>query len=86
MYVPIAGNNVNLGRQDFIQCGQVACNDSASSTVKLTHGKWKEFNRETRSVSPVSDRWLTETLHLCIGHLPELPARKSVAALGKRYS
>ncbi len=81
MYVPIAGNNVNLGRQEFIQYGQVACKGTASNTVMLTESKWKEFNQETHSITPVSDRWLTETLKLYVRHLPELPAKSSVATL-----
>src|SRR5690606_16916647 len=56
MYAPIAGNNVNLGRQEFIQYGQVACDDAISNTVTLTESKWKEFNQESRSTTPVSDR------------------------------
>ncbi len=85
MYVPIAGNNVNLGRQEFIQYGLVICNGSASNTVSLTEGKWKEFNAQTRSVTPVSDRWMTETLKLYVGHLPKLPIINSIAVLEKDW-
>ncbi|WP_039914189.1 hypothetical protein [Cellvibrio mixtus] len=85
MYVPIAGNNVNLGRQEFIQYGQVVCNGSASNTVMLTESKWKEFNQETRSVTPVSERWLTETLKVHVSHLPVLPVANPTFALEKDW-
>ncbi len=85
MYVPIAGNNVNLGRQEFIQYGQVACHGVVSNAVTLTESKWKEFNQESRSATPVSDRWLTETLKLHVNHLLELPAKNSVAVLERDW-
>jgi hypothetical protein len=80
MYVPIAGNNVNIGRQEFIQYGQVACDGAAANAVELTESKWKEFGPVARAVAPVSDRWIRETLQLPVGHLTELPARHSIAA------
>jgi hypothetical protein len=83
MYVPIAGNNVNIGRQEFIQYGQVVCTGAASGSVELTQSKWKEFSPVTRSVAPVSDRWLTETLRLYVGHLPDLPVTHPGEALEK---
>lgn len=85
MYVPIAGNNVYLGRQEFIQYGQVACHGVVSNAVTLTESKWKEFNQESRSATPVSDRWLTETLKLHVNHLLELPAKNSDAVLERDW-
>ncbi len=81
MYVPIAGNNVNIGRQEFIQYGQVACDGAAANAVELTESKWKEFGPVAHAVAPVSDRWIRETLQLPVGHLTELPATQSIAAL-----
>ncbi|WP_331353139.1 hypothetical protein [Cellvibrio sp. UBA7671] len=83
MYVPIAGNNVNIGRQEFIQYGEVACDGEPSNAIVLTESKWREFNAETKSIKPVSDRWLTETLQLYVSHLADLPKANSVAALTK---
>ena len=83
MYVPISGNNVNLGRQEFIQYGQVICNGNASNLVAFTDSKWKEFNTETKLVTPVSDLWITATLKMYVGHLSELPFSNSTAALEK---
>lgn len=85
MYVPIAGNNVNLGRQEFIQYGEVACEGEPSNTIALTESKWREFNAETKSVKPVSDRWLTEALRLYVGHLPNLPVTQSASVLEKEW-
>lgn len=85
MYMPISGNNVNLGRQEFIQYGDVVCNGVGANTVTMTEGKWKEFNQATRSVTTVSDRWLTETLKLYVSHLTTLPKSNSVAALEKDW-
>jgi hypothetical protein len=33
MYVPIAGNNVNIGRQAFIQYGEVVCEGEPSKAI-----------------------------------------------------
>lgn len=85
MYVPIAGNNVNIGRQEFIQHGEVVCEGRASNSVTLTDSKWKTFNPATRSVVPVSDRWLSETLKLYVGHLSTLPVMNSVAVVTKDW-
>ncbi|HEY0893705.1 MAG TPA: hypothetical protein VGE32_11660 [Cellvibrio sp.] len=85
MYVPIAGNNVNIGRQEFIQYGEVVCEGEPSNAIVLTESKWREFNAETKSIKPVSDRWLTETLQLYVSHLADLPKANSVAALTKLW-
>jgi hypothetical protein len=85
MYVPIAGNNVNIGRQEFIQYGEVACEGEPSNAITLTESKWREFNAETKSIKPLSDRWLTETLQLYVSHLPDLPVNNSVATLAKDW-
>ena len=81
MYVPISGNNVNIGRQEFVQYGEVVCEGEASNAITLTESKWREFNAETKAVKPVSDRWLTETLRLYVGHLPNLPVTQSATVL-----
>lgn len=83
MYVPISGNNVNIGRQEFIQYGEVVCDGEPSKSLTLTESKWREFNKETQSIKPVSERWLTETLQLYVNHLADLPTTNSVAALTK---
>lgn len=85
MYVPIAGNNVNLGRQEFIQYGEVVCGGEPSNAITFTETKWREFNAETNSIKPVSDRWLTETLQLYVSHLPDLPVTNSVAIIVKDW-
>lgn len=85
MYVPIASNNVNIGRQEFIQYGEVVCEGEPSSTIVLTESTWREFNAETKSIKPVSDRWLTETLKLYVNHLSDLPVTNSVATLAKEW-
>ncbi len=85
MYVPIAGNNVNIGRQEFIQYGEVVCEGEPSNAIVLTESKWREFNAETKTIKPVSERFLTETLQLYVSHLRDLPATNSVAALAKGW-
>ncbi|MDO8344102.1 MAG: hypothetical protein Q7T48_12945, partial [Cellvibrio sp.] len=53
--------------------------------LRLPKAKWREFNAETKSIKPVSDRWLTETLQLYVSHLRDLPATHSVATIAKEW-
>ncbi|OZY86300.1 hypothetical protein CBP51_04540 [Cellvibrio mixtus] len=85
MYVPIAGNNVNIERQEFIQYGEVKCEGEPSIGIMLTESNWREFNSETKSIKPVSERWLTETLQLYVSHLSVLPGTNAVATLAKDW-
>lgn len=85
MYVPIAGNNVNLGRQEFIQSGEVKCNGNTATEVTLIDSRWREFNKETQAIKPVSERWLTEVLKLYVAHLPKLPAQGAVEQLTEAW-
>lgn len=85
MYVPVAGNNVNIGRQEFIQYGEVKCEGEPSTAIMLTESNWREFNSETKSIKPVSERWLTETLQLYVSHLSVLSGTNAVATLAKDW-
>lgn len=77
MYVPIAGNNVNIGRQEFIQYGEVVCEGEPSNAIKLTESQWREFNAETKSIKPVSEKYLTEYLKVYSSHLSTLPVQNA---------
>lgn len=80
MYVPIAGNDVNIGRQEYIQHGEVIC-EAAATEVPLTQSPWQEFNRETNALKPVSETYLTELLKMYAAHLSTLPAKNASAEL-----
>ena len=82
MYVPIAGNNVNIGRQEYIQYGEVIC-EGVATKIPLTQSPWQEFNRETNAVKPVSEEFLTELLKISPSHLSTLPAKNASAELTK---
>lgn len=77
MYVPIAGNKVNIGRQEFIQYGEVVCEGEPSKSLTLTESKWREFNAETKSIKPVSEKYLTEYLKVYSSHLSTLPVQNA---------
>lgn len=85
MYVPIAGNNVNLGRQEFIQRGEVKCSDDTAKKITLTESRWREFNKEIQTITPISERWLTEVLKLHVANLTKLPAQGATDHLTKTW-
>lgn len=81
MHVPIAGNNVNIGREEFIKSGEIRCSGDVASEVILTESQWREFNKETKAIKPVSGRWLSEALKLPSSHLTKLPTLEATQAL-----
>lgn len=82
MYVPIAGNDVNIGKQEYIQYGEVIC-EGVAMEVPFTQSPWQEFNRETNALKPVSETYLTELLKIYASHLSTLPAKNASAELTK---
>ena len=85
MYVPISGNNVNIGRQEFIQRGEVVCKGEVSSEIPLTNSLWKEFNKETGAVKPVGKDWIFEVLKVSTMPLINLPSVGASQALAKTW-
>lgn len=85
MYVPISGNNVNIGRQEFIQRGEIVCQGEVSPDMPLTNSVWKEFNKETKALKPVSKDWIFNVLKISTIPLVNLPSVGASQALEKAW-
>jgi hypothetical protein len=78
LYVPIAGGRTNVGRMEFIQNGEIICNGHPSKDIVISESSWREFNKETQALKPVSSSWLERTLKLRVSRLSHLPSKRAV--------